>query len=43
MGTSRWITLLVTAVGSPRIPVFCADEAVLRPRVPLDQIEDART
>ncbi|MDK2744514.1 MAG: cytochrome c [Nitrospira sp.] len=37
------IMVMVTAVGSPGIPVFGADEAVLRPRVPIDQIEEART
>lgn len=33
----------VTAVGLLASPVFGADEAVLRPRVPVDQIEQVRT
>jgi mono/diheme cytochrome c family protein len=30
-------------LGSLGIPAFGADEAILKPRVPVDQIEDART
>jgi mono/diheme cytochrome c family protein len=38
------ITALVAAViGSMGAPVFGADEGILRPRVPPDQIEEART
>lgn len=38
------ITLFVSAlIGSGEIPVFGADEAILKPRVPIDQIEEART
>ena len=33
---------MVAALGSWGIPVFGADEAVLKPRVPIDQIEEAR-
>jgi mono/diheme cytochrome c family protein len=37
-------TVFVAAsLGSWGIPVFGADEAVLKPRVPIDQIEEART
>jgi mono/diheme cytochrome c family protein len=37
-------TLFVAAsIGSGEIPVFGADETVLKPRVPIDQIEEART
>lgn len=36
-------TVLVTAVGLFGIPVYGADEAVLRSRVPIDQIEEAKT
>ncbi len=44
MGMCFLITVLVAAViGSMGAPVFGADEAVLRPRVPTDQIEEART
>lgn len=38
MGPYRLIMLLVAAVGSLGIPVFGADEAVLKPRVPNDQL-----
>jgi mono/diheme cytochrome c family protein len=34
---------VVASLGSWGIPVFGADEAVLKPRVPIDQIEEART
>ncbi len=34
---------VTVAVGSWDIQVFGADEAVLRPRVPIDKIEEART
>ena len=34
---------VVAALGSWGIPVFGADEAVLKPRVPIDKIEEART
>ncbi len=37
------ITVLLAAIGSPGILVFGADEAVLRPRVPIDEIEAAKT
>lgn len=38
------ITVLVTAaLGSWNIPAFGADEAVLKPRVPIEKIEEART
>lgn len=33
----------VSAVESPGISVFGADEAVLKPRVPIDQLDEART
>ena len=33
---------VAAALGSWGIPVFGADEAVLKPRVPIDQIEEAR-
>jgi mono/diheme cytochrome c family protein len=37
-------TVFVAAsLGSWGIPAFGADEAVLKPRVPIDQIEEART
>lgn len=36
-------TVFAAVVGLPGIPVFGADEAVLRPRVPIDQIELVRT
>jgi len=37
------IPILVVVLGLPGIPAFGADEAVLKPRVPIDQIEKART
>lgn len=37
------IAVLVAALGSPGLPVFGADEVVLKPRVPPDQIEQVRT
>lgn len=44
MGMYFLITAFVAAViGSMGVPVFAADEAVLRPRVPIDHIEEART
>ena len=43
MGPYLLIMVMVAAVGAPGIPVFGADEAVLRLRVPIDQIEEART
>lgn len=43
MGPYLLITVFAAAVGLPGIPVFGADEAVLRPRVPIDQIERVRT
>lgn len=43
MGPYLLIMVMVAAVGAPGNPVFGADEAVLRPRVPMDQIEEART
>lgn len=36
------VAIVVAAVGLPGIRVFGADEAVLKPRVPIDQIEEAR-
>ena len=36
------IRVFVVALGFPSIPVFGADETILKPRVPVDQIEDAR-
>jgi mono/diheme cytochrome c family protein len=47
-GRAMRLYLLFTAfvgasLGSWGIPVFGADEAVLKPRVPIDQIEEART
>ena len=35
--------MLTLAVSQWHVPVFGADEAVLRPRVPVDQIAEART
>lgn len=43
MGSYLLITMFVTAVALSCTPVFGADEAVLRPRVPINQIEEART
>jgi mono/diheme cytochrome c family protein len=43
MSSYPLIVGIVAAIGLPSIQVFGADEAVLRPRVPLDQIEEART
>jgi mono/diheme cytochrome c family protein len=43
MRPGQWIAVVMAAVGLPGIPVFGADEAVLKPRVPIDQIEEART
>lgn len=43
MGPCLLIMLLVSLIELPGISVFGADEAVLRPRVPIDQIEEART
>lgn len=43
MGPSLLIAAFVAAVGLAAIPVFGADEAVLRSRVPADQIEEARS
>jgi mono/diheme cytochrome c family protein len=43
MSSYPLIVGIVAAIGLPNIPVLGADEAVLRPRVPLDQIEEART
>ena len=34
---------VAASLGSWGIPAFGADEAVLKPRVPIDQIEEART
>jgi mono/diheme cytochrome c family protein len=47
-GRAMRLYLLFTAfvgvsLGSWGIPVFGADESVLKPRVPIDQIEEART
>ncbi|MBH0196155.1 MAG: cytochrome c [Nitrospira sp.] len=35
--------VLVAAVGLSSSPVFGADEAILKPRVPMEQIEEARS
>jgi mono/diheme cytochrome c family protein len=35
--------LVLAVLSSWHVPVFAADETVLRPRVPSDQIEEART
>jgi len=43
MGLSLLIMAFAAVVGSLPDPSFAADEAVLRPRVPVDQIEEART
>lgn len=43
MGPYLLITVVVAVVGLPGFSAFGADEAVLRPRVPIDQIEEART
>ena len=43
MRSGLLIALVVAAIGLPVIPVLGADEAVLKPRVPIDQIEEART
>ncbi|HEX5646050.1 MAG TPA: cytochrome c [Nitrospira sp.] len=43
MGRSLLIAVFAAVVGSLADPVLAADEAVLRPRVPIDQIEEART
>ncbi|MBX3332002.1 MAG: cytochrome c [Nitrospira sp.] len=43
MGPYLLIIVIVAAIGLPNIPVFGADEAVLRPRVPFDQIDEVRT
>ncbi|MEC4890623.1 MAG: c-type cytochrome [Nitrospira sp.] len=37
------VAVLFLAAGQWNAPVFGADEAVLRPRVPADKIEEART
>lgn len=37
------VAVLCLAAGQWNAPVFGADEAVLRPRVPADKIEEART
>ena len=43
MHAYRLFTVLVAAaLGAWSIPAFGADEAVLKPRVPIDQIEEAR-
>ena len=43
MNPSLLIAAFATLVGPLTDPVFAADEAVLRPRVPVGQIEEART
>ncbi len=43
MGPYLLIAVFVTVVDGLGIPVFAADESVLRPRVPADQIEEVRT
>ncbi len=37
------IAILVVTLGYPGIPVFGGDETILKPRVPIDQIEEVRT
>ena len=43
MGPYFVITMFVAVVGLSGSQVFGADEAVLKPRVPVDQIEEAKT
>ena len=43
MGSSFLNAVFVAVVGSLASPVLGADEAVLRPRVPIDQIEQVKT
>jgi mono/diheme cytochrome c family protein len=43
MRSNLLIALLAVALSLLGIPVFGADETILKPRVPIDQIEDART
>lgn len=43
MNPSLLIAAFATLVGPLTDPAFAADEAVLRPRVPIGQIEEART
>lgn len=43
MGPYLPIMVLVAAVGLSSSPVFGADEAILKPRVPMEQIEEARS
>jgi mono/diheme cytochrome c family protein len=43
MGPYLPIMVLVAAVGLSSSPVFGADEAILKPRVPIEQIEEARS
>ena len=43
MGPYFLIMVTAATVGLLGIPVFGADEGVLRPRVPMDQIDEART
>lgn len=43
MGPSLLIAVFAALVGSLAESVLAADEAVLRPRVPIDQIEEAKT
>jgi mono/diheme cytochrome c family protein len=43
MGPYLLIAGIVAVIGSVGTPVFSADESVLRPRVPADQIEEVRT
>ena len=38
-----FMACVAASLGSWEIPVFGADEAVLTPRVPIDQVEEART
>jgi mono/diheme cytochrome c family protein len=40
---SRLLCWIAMIIGPVTLPVLAADEAVLKPRVPADQIEEART
>ena len=43
MRSDLLIALLAMALSLPGIPVFGADDTVLKPRVPIEQIEEARS
>jgi mono/diheme cytochrome c family protein len=42
VGPYLLISVFVAAIGLPDTPVFGADQAILKPRVPIDKIEEAR-